>query len=187
MKKSLKSIRAHHVTCPKNDDRKYKNGMIGKTPWNKGLSKETNEILKGASEKLSGVPRKGTVSIEGRMKLSSLAKERGLGGYRPHPNRGTYYKEIWFDSSWEVRVAKSLDENKIKWERPRNGFIWNDEGNKYYPDFYLIDHDVYLDPKNAYLQKIDKQKIEAASIRNNIKVIVLNEEQLEWSTIALMV
>lgn len=44
-----------------------------------------------------------------RRKLSVSAKIRGLGGYRPHPNRGAKYKNIWFDSKWEITVAKSLD------------------------------------------------------------------------------
>jgi len=123
------------------------------------------------------------VSEKTRKKLSEAAKRNNFGGYKPHPNRGERYNGIWFDSKWEVRVAKSLDDNKIKWVRPRIGFVWNIEGNKYYPDFYLPDFDVYLDPKNPYLQKIDRLKIENAIKINNIKVIVLNEGQLEWDTI----
>jgi predicted nuclease of restriction endonuclease-like RecB superfamily len=127
------------------------------------------------------------ISEQGRNKLSVSAKLRGLGGYRPHPNKGKWYKEIWFDSTWEVTLAQSLDENNILWERPKEGFVWNDNGNKYYPDFYLPEHNVYLDPKNSYLQKIDCEKIEQAQNRNSIKVLVLGKDQLDWNTIALMV
>jgi DNA-binding transcriptional MerR regulator len=119
----------------------------------------------------------------GIQKLSQLAKERGLGGYRPHPNKGMRYKDIWFDSTWEVIVAKSLDESSIPWTRPKNGFIWTDTGRRYYPDFYLTDHDIYLDPKNDYLIKKDCEKIQQACIRNNIRVIVLNSSQLSWDKI----
>ena len=125
-------------------------------------------------------------SAEGLLKLSKNAKQRGLGGYRPHPNRGMRYNEIWFDSSWEVKVAKSLDFNNIIWERPKTGFVWSDQGNKYYPDFYLSEYNVYLDPKNAYLREKDELKIAEAQLRNKIKVIVLNEHQLEWDKIALL-
>ncbi len=114
------------------------------------------------------------------------ALARGLGGYRPHPNRGKKYKDIWFDSAWEVRVAVSLDENNIRWERPKIGFLWN-EKNKYYPDFYLPDFDVYLDPKNEYLVKKDAFKISEASHLNNIRVLVLAEHQLSWDYIAALV
>ena len=37
----------------------------------------------------------------------------------------------------------------------------NGKKRKYYPDFYLTDFDVYLDPKNDYIVKQDKEKIEA--------------------------
>lgn len=122
-------------------------------------------------------------STETLQKLSRLAKERNLGGYRPHPNRGERYKDIWFDSKWEVYVAKSLDENNIIWSRPTKGFVWTDNNKKYYPDFYLTEYDVYLDPKNDYLIKKDENKISEAQKRNNIKVLVLTKDQLDWSTI----
>lgn len=186
-KTSIKSLRAHVVTCPKNPDRKYRNGMLGKTAWNKGLTKDTNDIVQHAAAKLVGKLWQGTFTESSKKKLSDSAKERGLGGYRPHPNRGTRYNGTWFDSKWEVRVAETLDLHGIKWERPRTGFVWNDHGNKYYPDFYLPDYEVYLDPKNSYLQKADKQKIESATERNGIRVLVLSEEQLDWKIIALMV
>ena len=120
---------------------------------------------------------------EGLKKLSELAKSRSLGGYRPHPNKGELYNGIWFDSKWEIRVAKTLDEHRIKWERPKKGFVWNDSGRKYYPDFYLTDFDVYLDPKNPYLQVKDLEKITQAQQRNNIKVLMLSESQLSWDDI----
>lgn len=127
--------------------------------------------------------RKPIFSESGLKRLSQCAKERGLGGYNPHPNRGSRYKGIWFDSNWEITVAKSLDEHGVMWERPTRGFIWNDEGNKYYPDFYLIEYDIYLDPKNDYLQVQHKDKIENAQVRNGIKVIMLNGDELTWEII----
>lgn len=126
-------------------------------------------------------------SPEGLKSLSSHAKRRNLGGYRPHPNKGTRYNGIWFDSKWELMVAKSLDENSIKWTRPKNGFVWNDKGNKYYPDFHLTDYDIFLDPKNEYLRKKDSTKIAEAQKRNNIRVIVLREDQLDWFTIKALI
>ena len=120
-----------------------------------------------------------------REKMRDHALSRGLGGYRPHPNRGKRYNDIWFDSNWEVQVAISLDENNVRWERPSIGFLWN-EKNKYYPDFYLPDFDVYLDPKNDYLIKKDAFKISEASRLNNIKVLLLNKQQLDWKIIKTM-
>lgn len=130
--------------------------------------------------------RKVTFSEAGLVKLSEAAKKNKLGGYRPHPNRGQRYKDIWFDSKWEVRVAMSLDEFGIRWIRPSYGFVWTDCGRRYFPDFYLPDFDVYLDPKNPYLQKKDAVKIREAQERNGIRVLVLSEQELSWKEIAEM-
>lgn len=124
---------------------------------------------------------------DGLQKLSFAAKEKNLGGYRPHPNKGKYYKDIWFDSNFEIITAKSLDENDIKWERPKVGFVWNDSGNKYYPDFYLPEFGVYLDPKNDFLIEKDKIKISESEKRNSIKVFVLDKHNLEWDKINALI
>ena len=179
--KSSNSLKNHERCCPNNPNRNYKNGMSGKSAWNKGLNKEDVRV-KTLSEKLCGKKHPG-FSKEALEKLSSLAKERGLGGYRPHPNKGLYYNGIWFDSKWEVQVAQSLDENNISWERPRVGYTWTNCGRKYYPDFYLKDYDVFLDPKNSFLRKKDQEKIDEAQRRNLIKVIILDETQLSWERI----
>lgn len=123
------------------------------------------------------------LSLEGRKSLSESAKKRKLGGYRPHPNKGVKYKNIWFDSKWELTVAQSLDDNNIKWERPKFGFTWTECGKKYYPDFYLPDYRVYLDPKNEFLRKRDRVKIHEAQKRNNIRVLILSEQNLNWDSI----
>ena len=40
-----------------------------------------------------------------------------------------------------------------------------------------------LDPKNDYLIKKDKRKIELTEQYNNVKIIVLDKEHLEWEDI----
>ncbi len=54
------------------------------------------------------------------------------------------------------------------------------------PDFYLQDYNVYLDPKNNYLQKKDKRKIELVIQQNNVRLIVLNKSALDWNSISLL-
>jgi len=71
-------------------------------------------------------------------------------------------KKVLLDSSWERKVAEKLDEYNIKWARP-NPIEWVDKNNLshlYYPDFYLNDFDIYLDPKNPYCMEKDKEKME---------------------------
>ena len=85
------------------------------------------------------------------------------------------YKGIWMDSSWEINIAKWLDENKIKWIRDRKiNFLWTDLSGKkrrYYPDFLLPELNVYLDPKNKYKLEKDKYKLNQVIKENKINLI----------------
>lgn len=71
------------------------------------------------------------------------------------------YKGIMLDSSWELALAKRLDALDIKWIRP-DPVPWIDEGgvcHNYFPDFYLPDYDLYLDPKNPHAIKVQINKL----------------------------
>jgi hypothetical protein len=74
-------------------------------------------------------------------------------------------KEVLLDSSWEVEIAQFLVDNNVKWIRPK--FVkWVDAEGKtrrYFPDFYLVDYRVYLDPKNPYGIITGKDKIDRVS------------------------
>lgn len=74
------------------------------------------------------------------------------------------YNGITLDSTWEVEVAKYLDENNIKWERVINGFpyIFENSEHLYFPDFYLVDYDYYIEVKGY------------ERVRDTIKYNVLN-------------
>lgn len=85
------------------------------------------------------------------------------------------YKGICMDSSWEVTLAHWMDENNIEWKRDKNiWFEWIDEFNqkhRYHPDFYLPIIDLYVDPKNNYLIKQDKFKLEYVKRYHNLNLI----------------
>lgn len=75
------------------------------------------------------------------------------------------YKGVTLDSSWELALAQRLDELNIKWERP-SPLQWVDiEGltHNYFPDFYLPDYDLYLDPKNPHAFRVQKKKVDIIS------------------------
>lgn len=92
------------------------------------------------------------------------------------------YNNIWMDSSWEVNIAKWLDTNNIKWIRDRKiNFIWTDVNGikrRYYPDFYLPEHNLYLDPKNKYKIEKDRDKMTRVIFENKIKLIYGLEEDI---------
>lgn len=85
-------------------------------------------------------------------------------------------KDVKLQSSWEVKVAEKLDELNIQWVRPEP-IDWIDSTGKnrlYFPDFYLPDRDLYLDPKNARVLAKDREKMEAVSKKINLVVGELN-------------
>lgn len=96
-------------------------------------------------------------------------------GIRPYTNgrRKIFYyfnktenKEVLLESSWELDLAVWLDEHSISWIRP-SPIKWFDPiKNKirlYYPDFFLTEKGLYLDPKNPTALKLDKTKMEEVS------------------------
>ena len=89
------------------------------------------------------------------------------------------------ESSYEVRVATSLNELNVHWIRP--SFLWYTDSNgskrRYYPDFYLPEHDLYLDPKNEYLIKTDLDKISLCSVENNVTILILGSKFLNRDAI----
>lgn len=131
-----------------------------------------------------------------RHKLSESAIRRNFGGFN-FRNKGIYYNGLKLDSSYEVTVAKSLDNNNIKWIRPKSIYYIDNTGKRrrYIPDFYLPDYNVYLDPKNDYLiNSINKSlgysdvdKINWVMQQNNVKIIILNKNQLEWKIIKTLI
>lgn len=195
--KNLNSLKQHECRCKENPNRinVIKEGFNnkGKSTWNKGLTKETDERIKQAgikaSNSLKGKPGRKHTETE-KQWLRECALKNGLGGF--NWRRGILYNGIKLDSSYEVMVAESLDFNNIKWERPGRFKYYVDGKEHYYtPDFYLPDYDIYLDPKNDYLINntnphlgfIDCEKINWVEQQNNIKIFILNKDQLSWDYI----
>ena len=89
------------------------------------------------------------------------------------------YKGIMLDSSWELELAKRLDELQVKWTRPEP-IQWIDKkglSHNYFPDFFLPEYNLYLDPKNPAAVKVQKEKINCLLTQyNNIVIITTLEE-----------
>jgi hypothetical protein len=69
---------------------------------------------------------------------------------------------VMLDSSWEVALAKRLDKLNVSWIRPKTPMIWIDskgQSRHYFPDFYLPEYDLYLDPKNPLAIKAQEEKV----------------------------
>jgi hypothetical protein len=91
---------------------------------------------------------------------SKLAKS--LLGHTPNKGSGISqwsryirrdHQEIFVASSYELEVAKYLDEVEEEWEyvsRSKKHSFLLSTGQRYYPDFYLKRLDLYIDPKGYW-------------------------------------
>lgn len=169
--------------------------------WNKGLTKETNEKIRNISKKVSITNKlKGNwckgLTKETSEKVKKLSEkirdfaiknnnEKYITKHRidfPYEKNG---KIINLQSSYELIVARELDKYNISWTRPEPLPYIDQQGisRKYYPDFFLNDFNLYLDPKNNYLAKKDKYKIESVIKLNHVHIIILGKEFLKWEKI----
>lgn len=100
--------------------------------------------------------------------------------YKKHKRIDSFGNEVTLDSTFEVRCVEILNQLSIKWIRP-SFFYYVDVYNvkrRYTPDIFLVDYNLYLDPKNDYLAKIDSDKISRASFQNNVIIKILTENNL---------
>jgi transcriptional regulator with XRE-family HTH domain len=105
-----------------------------------------------------------------------------MGGYREKAGRSKKYHVkdsfgniVCLQSSYEKETAEILNELKIKWIRPQ---YLKYDNKKYFPDFYLVDLDIYLDPKNDHLAKIDEDKIKKVCEQNQVTVLILTKDKI---------
>lgn len=187
--KNANSHRNHERRCISNVDRiEYVNGMSGKPSWNKGLTKETNEIVARGAKTLSDRYKSGELTPTGVGSATWLYSEEAKaarkksGGYREGAGRSkkfyvndSFGNEVCLQSSYELECSIILNDLNVKWIRPK---ALNYNGKRYFADFYLMDFDIYLDPKNNYKAKLDEDKIEKVMLENNVKVFVLLKEML---------
>jgi hypothetical protein len=85
-------------------------------------------------------------------------------------SKGSYYKNIWMRSSWEVAYAKYLDRKDIKWVYEPETF---DLGKyNYRPDFYLPENDTYIEIKGRWYKNA-KTKVNLFKQIYNIHLLIL--------------
>lgn len=194
------SLASHEKFCSDNPNkakRPVNRGAVknkGCVPWNKGLTAKIDSrvsISDATKLKLSAAGKKRRHSNKTKKTLSRIAIDRKLGGITQ--SRWIRYKGRTLGSSYELIVVKSLDENNVLWDTCKR-FNYIDPTGKsrtYTPDLYLAEYDVYLDPKNDFLIEninpnlgfSDKEKIKLVCEQNNIKVFILNKNQLNWNII----
>lgn len=174
------SHRNHERLCPMNPDRNYISHTLGIKPWNKGLTKETNERVakfgKTHSEKYSG---KNSPWYGKHHSMETIEKmKETCGGYRQGSGRGKHgwYKGYYCDSSWELAFVIYNLEHDIKFERNRKVFTYNykNKNHTYMPD-WIVDNK-YIEIKGycneqwqAKLAQFPKDEILEVLTKNEMK------------------
>jgi hypothetical protein len=126
-------------------------------------SKETKEKIRSASTGR-------THTEETKKKISEIALQQT---HRRLQRCIIEYKGVMLDSTWELALAKRLDYLEVKWIRPEP-IKWIDKNgitHNYFADFYLIDYNLFLDPKNPHAINVQKEKLKC--LLNQYKNIII--------------
>jgi hypothetical protein len=144
-----------------------------------GISKAHKEgKYKGSAKKSAETRRKNgsdkhTEQSKEKIRIAALNSKHQRVSKKSHPFTDKNGRTFIFDSTWEDFLALRLDELDIRWERPEPiEYELDGKTRNYFPDFYLPDHDLYLDPKNEYCRKVQKEKLDIVSTMINL--IILN-------------
>ena len=197
--KNANSHRNHERLCEKNPNRQ-KSSFANPTVQSLAQSqKETfgysNQFIKART---LGLPDP-IVSDQTRRKIGKANSERSDEWHRIHGKQvsDTINKKVaageWhfsavviheyrgekLHSSWELKYAKYLDENNISWRRPTESFPYQFDGvwRRYFPDFYLIDTDEYVEIKGWKRDSDDAKWSQFPSDRN--LTIIMEKEMKE--------
>lgn len=120
-----------------------------------------NGKYKGSAKKSVETKRKNG-NINHTEESKEKIRQKALASKHRRLKKGVVeYKGILLDSSWELALAKRLDELNIEWCRPEPLEWVDNDGmvHNYFPDFYLPKHDLYIDPKNPHAIEVQKDKI----------------------------
>ena len=190
IRKNKNSLAQHRRLCKSNPDHvEHPRGMLGKKGWSNGLSKETNQSLASQSETMKRKFASGEIGLHGMCDPTFTGSEqhrkisaRG-GGYREGAGRSkkfwvhdSFGTQVCLQSSYERDFSLKLDAHGVRWIRPTY-LRYGDR--KYFPDFYLVDHDVYVDTKNDYLAIKDEPKIQAVREQNGVDIRVLSRYDID--------
>lgn len=169
--KNDNSLRNHERLCKNNPNRQEsylmkKNKSENYVPWNKGLSKDTDErVAKYANTNHQKVINgEANLYWKGKHLLPEMIKKMkenpNCGGLRPGSGRGKmgHYKGYYCRSSWELAwVVYQLEHNVIPIQcNEYFEYMIENETHKYYPDFKI--GKTYYEIKGAHYNKWEYKK-----------------------------
>lgn len=174
----LYGLKNHEKYCKENPNRiqikrkmsEYKNGTY--VPWNKGLTKDTDERVAKNAKSISDSYSSGKskswckgLTKETDDRLAKLSKKVSdtintkVENDTWHSSLGKVYhydcNGYSMHGSWELALAEYLNSKNIKWIRPKDKFkyYFKDAWHWYHPDIYIIDYDIYIEVKGCITEK----------------------------------
>lgn len=172
----------HELYCKSNPNKKVRKpsyGMLGKKGSNQFTKGTFTTVSAETRKKLSDAGKKQVWTAEDRLKHSIVMKK----AVENHPesytssNRGRtkqiIYNDIKFQGSWELEFYKWCETNKIACIRNIEGFKYHWNGERtYFPDFYLIDKNVYIEVKGY---ETERDRAKWSQFPNSLCIIKENE------------
>jgi hypothetical protein len=90
--------------------------------------------------------------------------------------KDSFGNDIKIKGKWELKVAEFLNKKKVRWinKTDPSPYFWNESWHLYFPDFYLIDYNIYLEVK-GFERERDRKKWN--DFKN--KLIILKKKEIE--------
>lgn len=164
-----KAYTAHVRLCPLNPGR-YVFSEVDKEKQKKNATRFNTSVLR--LNKLKEKFKNGELVSHQKGKLrtqeekdkisETMKKNPKAGGLREGSGRGVkqWYESaiagrVYLRSTYELEYVKWLDKNNIIWKAnlTKFPFIWEEKTRYYYPDFYLIDEECYVEIKGYETSK----------------------------------
>jgi len=198
-KRALENNPMHKKTMREYFQQKY--GKLWKQKWD-DLNKQRSETAK--ANKVNVGSKNGMKQLEARKKVSDWRKnmpeqlrrqisERTAQAWKDGKFDGVKVGRCkWYtintkgglikvQGKWELMYALYLIDNGIRFysHRGRISYIDGDGNSRsYYPDFYLVDEDKYVDIKADYFWELQKEKFQYIKEQNECQVEILLKKDL---------
>lgn len=133
----------------------------------------TNSPAKGLETKKKNGTLNRTAQAKENSRIAALKSKHQRKCKKSHEFIDKRGRKFTFDSTWEDALAIRLDELDIDWTRP-GPVEWTDKHGivrNYFPDFYLQKYNLYIDPKNNYVETYQKEKLDIVSTQINLIIL----------------
>jgi len=189
MKLHLKGCDGNPI--PKKERYIAKYPLNGKKVWNEGLKIKDCPSLgknKEAREKIGKNTSKSNKNrfsnIENRKKHSDIMIEvakkypDSYGVSNRSRAKHYEYKGQKFQGTWELEFFKFCERKNIRCRRNRESFpyFWKEKTHYYYPDFYLIDFNVFVEIKGY---ETDRDIAKQRDFPVNKKLLILRKKEYD--------